>query len=132
MKHERECDDNGIAILQGLSKNSSCLREYESTKDFIEYTLPLRSCNTMTTSSDSGEEYFNTIVLEPHPKLVTGQGRGFHVRCKYRRQDASSSSMPSVTMKIFKNGQEIRHSGNESISVGEPIQFQIYVHANTS
>ncbi|XP_008478956.1 CDP-diacylglycerol--inositol 3-phosphatidyltransferase-like [Diaphorina citri] len=27
---------------------------------------------------------FNTIVVQPHRKLVTNQGQGFHVRCRYR------------------------------------------------
>lgn len=36
---------------------------------------------------DGGIEYFNTIVVQPHLKLVTNQGRGFHVRCRYQTRD---------------------------------------------
>lgn len=32
---------------------------------------------------DGGIEYFNTIVVQPHLKLVTNQGKGFHIRCRY-------------------------------------------------
>ena len=32
----------------------------------------------------AGLEYFNTVVVQPHRKLVTNQGRGYHVRCRYR------------------------------------------------
>jgi hypothetical protein len=37
--------------------------------------------------SDGGVEYFNTIVVQPHLKLVTNQGRGFHIRCRYTTKD---------------------------------------------
>ena len=54
----------------------------------ISYELPLRSCNTMSTDVNdngvAGLEYFNTVVVQPHRKLVTNQGRGYHVRCRYR------------------------------------------------
>jgi hypothetical protein len=120
---------NGMVYPQGLSKNSSCLKEYDSSGDYIEYALPLRSCNTMTLASTEGEEeYFNTIVLEPHPKLVTGMGKGFHVRCKYKRQHRDNT--PTVTMKILKSGKEITHQGNETIQIGDLLQFRIQVHSN--
>merc|ERR1719507_2218621 len=32
-------------------------------------------------------EYFNTVVVQPHRKLVTNQGRGYHVRCRYQSQE---------------------------------------------
>ena len=53
----------------------------------IRYTLPLRSCNTMSTDVVEGVEYFNTVVVQPHRKLVTNQGRGYHVRCRYQTQE---------------------------------------------
>ncbi|CAG9835378.1 unnamed protein product [Diabrotica balteata] len=40
---------NGMVYPRGLSKNSSCLGEWIETKTPIEYTLPLRGCNTMST-----------------------------------------------------------------------------------
>ncbi|TMW45914.1 hypothetical protein DOY81_009011, partial [Sarcophaga bullata] len=33
---------------------------------------------------DGGIEFFNTIVLQPHLKLITDAGRGYHVRCAYK------------------------------------------------
>lgn len=48
-------DFNGMIYPKGLSKNSSCLAEYEHAGSKITYKLPLRSCNTMShdTVSDS-------------------------------------------------------------------------------
>ena len=34
-----------------------------------------------------GLEYFNTIVVQPHRKLVTNQGRGYHIRCRYQTKE---------------------------------------------
>lgn len=38
---------------------------------------------------DGGIEFFNTIVLQPHLKLITDAGRGYHVRCAYKSRDAA-------------------------------------------
>lgn len=38
---------------------------------------------------DGAIEFFNTIVLQPHLKLVTDLGRGYHVRCRYKSRDAA-------------------------------------------
>jgi len=79
---------NGMIYPKGLSKNSSCMAEYIQQEGEISYELPLRSCNTMSTDVNdngvAGLEYFNTVVVQPHRKLVTNQGRGYHVRCRYR------------------------------------------------
>lgn len=32
-------------------------------------------------------EFFNTIIVQPHRKLVTNKGRGFHVRCRYQPEE---------------------------------------------
>ncbi|KAJ8707141.1 hypothetical protein PYW08_011275 [Mythimna loreyi] len=79
---------NGIVYPAGLGSNSSCLREYVSERGDLQYTLPLRGCNTMSNDNEDGTvEYFNNIIVQPHLRLVTGQGRGYHVRCRYRRRD---------------------------------------------
>jgi hypothetical protein len=39
-----------------------------------------------------GIEYFNTIVVQPHRKLVTNQGRGYHIRCRYRTESKTLKS----------------------------------------
>ncbi|GBP82807.1 hypothetical protein EVAR_61243_1 [Eumeta japonica] len=38
---------NGIVYPAGLGTNSSCLREYRNARGDLQYSLPLRSCNTM-------------------------------------------------------------------------------------
>lgn len=78
---------NGMIYPKGLSKNSTCMTEYIQQKGIITYSLPLRSCNTMSTDVSEGQEYFNTVVVQPHRKLVTNQGRGYHVRCRYQTQE---------------------------------------------
>jgi len=80
-------DFNGMIYPKGLSKNSTCMTEYIQQKGLITYVLPLRSCNTMSTDVEEGMEYFNTVVVQPHRKLVTNQGRGYHVRCRYQSQE---------------------------------------------
>merc|ERR1712212_1373681 len=77
---------NGMIYPKGLSKNSTCMTEYIQQEGIITYVLPLRSCNTMSTDVVDGIEYFNTVVVQPHRKLVTNQGRGYHVRCRYQTQ----------------------------------------------
>lgn len=88
----------------------------------IEYLLPLRSCNTMTSSQGSEEEFFNTVILEPHPKLVTGQGKGFHIRCKYLKKE--DKKLPTVNMKILRDG--IGLSG-EHVNIGDPLVLNISI-----
>ncbi|GBN86432.1 hypothetical protein AVEN_8375-1 [Araneus ventricosus] len=78
---------NGMVYPKGLSDNSSCLAEYEHAGSKITYRLPLRSCNTMSHDISEGVEYFNTVVIQPHSKLVTSLGRGFHVRCRYQTKN---------------------------------------------
>lgn len=38
----------GIIYPKGLSKNSSCMAEFDYEKSPVVYKLPLRSCNTMS------------------------------------------------------------------------------------
>jgi hypothetical protein len=53
------------------------------------------SCILML-QSDGGIEYFNTVVVQPHLKLVTNQGRGFHIRCRYTTKDKTISNNVNV------------------------------------
>jgi hypothetical protein len=82
---------NGMIYPKGLSKNSTCMVEYTSVSN-ISYKLPLRSCNTMSTDVDDGVEYFNTVVVQPHRRLVTNQGRGYHIRCRYQTREKRISN----------------------------------------
>ncbi|RLU18924.1 hypothetical protein DMN91_009282 [Ooceraea biroi] len=142
---EGNTDFYGLVYPRGLSKNSSCLQEYRSQPTPITYNLPLRSCNTMPTElEDGGIEYFNTIVVQPHLKLVTNQGRGFHVRCRYQTRDKvvtndqthvsmlpylplqATAPMPGCTMKIF-SGDPTQHHVAENVKIGDPLTLVISI-----
>lgn len=134
---------NGMIYPRGLSKNSSCLVEWRQQDTPVRYSLPLRGCNTMSTElEDGGIEYFNTIVVQPHLKLVTNQGRGFHIRCRYQTRDntitnnaltvdlmdakpiTSSLPMPACTMKIFY-GDPHQHEVAENVKIGDPLTLVV-------
>jgi len=135
---------NGMIYPKGLSKNSSCMSEFIHQLSPVRYRLPLRSCNTMSTDlSDGGIEYFNTIVVQPHLKLVTNQGRGFHIRCLYTTKDKTISNnvnvsmmdatkltatapMPGCTMKIFY-GDPSLHEVAENVKIGDPLTLVIAI-----
>ena len=40
---------NGMIYPKGLSKNSTCMTEYIQAEGSVDYVIPLRSCNTMST-----------------------------------------------------------------------------------
>lgn len=132
---------NGMIYPKGLSKNSTCMTEFINKEGKIEYTMPLRSCNTMSTDVDDGIEYFNTIVVQPHRKLVTNQGRGYHVRCRYQTQEktltndfsvgalgttplTATAAMPGSTMKIFY-GEPGDNFVAENVKIGDPLTLVV-------
>jgi len=133
---------NGMIYPKGLSKNSSCMVEY-SHVDSVTYLLPLRSCNTMSADVDGGIEYFNTVVVQPHKRLVTNQGKGYHIRCRYQTQAKTISNnyntsaigttavvaaapMPSCSMKILmtESGKEMVA---ESVKIGDRLTLTITI-----
>jgi len=132
---------NGMIYPKGLSKNSTCMTEYINKEGKIVYTMPLRSCNTMSTDVDDGIEYFNTIVVQPHRKLVTNQGRGYHIRCKYQTQEktltndfsigslgtttlTATAAMPGSTMKIYY-GEPGEGFVAENVKIGDPLTLVV-------
>lgn len=136
-------DFNGMIYPKGLSKNSTCMAEYTNVRDKIVYTLPLRSCNTMSTDVDDGVEYFNTVVVQPHRKLVTNQGRGFHIRCRYQTKEktitnffnvsmigttplVATAPMPGCSMKIFVGDSE-EEVVAENVKIGDPLTLVISI-----
>ncbi|XP_044738224.1 uncharacterized protein LOC123299886 [Chrysoperla carnea] len=134
---------NGLVYPKGLSRNSTCMTEYIHQKDPIVYRLPLRSCNTMSSQMDDGSvEYFNTIVVQPHLKLVTNQGRDFIVRCKDNNPEKiivfnepfntgkepkplpSISELPRATMKIFY-GDPNQNEIAANVKIGDPLSIVV-------
>lgn len=152
---------NGIVYPAGLGSNSSCLREYEGARGDLQYTLPLMGCNTMATDNDDGTvEYYNNIIVQPHPKIVTGQGRGYHVRCRYRRRDLMQFHvyhhqrngrtgkaladdndlqdlekefvmLPSVTMQLFKGDPKDKNEVSEA-KVGDTVTLVVSLEKQDS
>merc|ERR1719333_1277334 len=134
---------NGMIYPKGLSKNSTCMTEYIQQEGLITYVLPLRSCNTMSTDVVDGIEYFNTVVVQPHRKLVTNQGRGYHVRCRYQTQEktltndfnvsalgttplTATAAMPASSMRIFF-GEASEGLVAENVKIGDPLSLVISI-----
>lgn len=134
---------NGMIYPKGLSKNSTCMTEYIQQEGLVRYTLPLRSCNTMSTDVSDGVEYFNTVVVQPHRKLVTNQGRGYHVRCRYQTQEkllqndfnvsalgttplTATAAMPSSSMRIFY-GEPTEGLVAENVKIGDPLALVVSI-----
>lgn len=57
---------------------------------------------------DNEVEFFNTIVVQPHLKLVTNLGRGYHVRCRYKSREASVNTLKSDASEQVKNSDGIK------------------------
>jgi len=134
---------NGMIYPKGLSKNSTCMTEYIQQEGIITYVLPLRSCNTMSTDVVDGIEYFNTVVVQPHRKLVTNQGRGYHVRCRYQTQEktltndfnvsalgttplTATAAMPASSMRIFY-GEASEGLVAENVKIGDPLSLVVSI-----
>ncbi|XP_013772076.1 uncharacterized protein LOC106457228 [Limulus polyphemus] len=134
---------NGMIYPKGLSKNSSCMMEYSTIEGQVTYTLPLHACNTMNTDLNDGVEYFNTVVVQPHRKLVTNQGRGYHVRCRYQTKEKSiisnfnvsmlgttpmyaTAPMPVCTMKIFQGDFDHAFVA-ENVKIGDRLTLVINI-----
>ncbi|GFT61183.1 ZP domain-containing protein [Nephila pilipes] len=91
-----------------------------------------------------GVEYFNTVVIQPHSKLVTSLGRGFHVRCRYQTKnnktvgsDATNNNigttpskelapMPTCAMHIYV-GRPNEHHIAEHARIGEYLTLVISI-----
>ncbi|XP_066946186.1 cuticlin-1 isoform X2 [Macrobrachium rosenbergii] len=132
---------NGMIYPKGLSKNSSCMAEFKEQNSPVLYKLPLKSCSTMSSEMEDGIEYFNTVVVQPHRKLVTNQGRGYHIRCKYQTQEktvtnafnvsfvgttplTATAPMPGCYMRIFA-GSPADKAVAENVRIGDPLTMVI-------
>lgn len=80
-----------VSAVYNLSNN------FENNKKdkYIELTKLIKL------QEDGYVEYFNTIVVQPHKKLVTNQGRGYHIRCRYQTKDTAIISGLNVRYISF-------------------------------
>ncbi|XP_059483697.1 uncharacterized protein LOC132201508 [Neocloeon triangulifer] len=140
---------SGMVYPRGLTKNSSCLVEFVRVVGPLSYRLPLSYCNTMSNDTeDGGVEYFNTIIVQPHLKLVTSQGRGYQVKCRYETRERTPivtvanktatgqqqltaalvdpASLPGVMMRIYA-GDGSTKQVPENIKIGDPLSMIINI-----
>lgn len=141
---------NGMIYAKDAPGGNNCMTEYQSSTN-MTFRLPLKSCGTLFAEADDGIEYFNTIVVQPHMRLMTNQGRGYHIRCKYQTRERTianthfnvsasfpmqngpqstqpplmaTASMPSCTMKIFRSG---RDDVAEAVKIGDKLIMVIEI-----
>lgn len=137
---------NGLIYPKGLARNSSCMVEYTDALGQITYQMPLHSCNTMANDVSDGVEYFNTVVVQPHRRLVTNQGRGFHIRCRYQTKDKTISNggvnvsdlyalpfdvaaeLPASSMKIYVGDGRQLHQA-ENVKIGDELRMVIAIES---
>lgn len=79
------------------------------TPTLIEFDLAFKKLLFFIPQDDGGIEFFNTIVLQPHLKLVTDLGRGYHVRCRYKSREVAT---PVRSAKWQQNPEAL--TSNES------------------
>lgn len=77
---------NGMLYAKDAPTSGDCFSEFSSARN-MSFRLPLKSCGTLYAEVDDGIEYFNTIVVQPHMRLMTNQGKGYQVRCKYQTRE---------------------------------------------
>lgn len=103
---EFDCATNGVPITKNINICLflpgviatlwlSCLEnKFLTNTDAAKYYQRLIPFHRLIILSqeDNGFEFFNTIVLQPHLKLVTDLGRGYHVRCRYKNREAAAAA----------------------------------------
>lgn len=78
-------------------------------------------------SQDGGIEYFNTVVVQPHRKLVTNQGRGYHIRCRYATAGKTISNGPNDSLNVTSfntpsiGNSSLGPSGTTSVVASPPM-----------
>lgn len=82
---------NGMLYAKDAPGSANCVSEIHSSTN-MTFRLPLKSCGTLSAEVDDGIEYFNTIVVQPHMRLMTNQGKGYHIRCKYQTRERTISN----------------------------------------
>lgn len=114
---------SGMIYPKDLSKNSSCLAEFHEHPGVIKYKLPLRSCSTMPQENEEGEiEFFNTIVVQPHLKLVTDMTTSYHVRCKYKSREAAMKQLSGDGKAEAYTGENESVEGRDRSAYGRSLE----------
>lgn len=131
---------NGMIYPRGLGRDSPCMSIYTMESGPVTYNLPLNTCNTMSSTMEDGTvEFYNTIVVQPHKRLVTSQGKGFHVRCKYTTREkviknemsvntleptmlVGTAPMPACNMVIYQ-GDHVA----QNVKIGEPLVLVVSI-----
>ncbi|XP_037944160.1 uncharacterized protein LOC119676965 [Teleopsis dalmanni] len=74
--------------------------------------------DSVAKGDDGRIEFFNTIVLQPHLKLITDLGRGYHVRCAYKSRDAATRKQHKPSSKQVKHAQKPQafHSADSEVT----------------
>lgn len=141
---------NGMLYAKDAANNPDCLSEFHAATN-MSLKLPLKTCGTLSAEVDDGIEFFNTIVVQPHMRLMTNQGKGYHIRCKYQTRERTianthfnvsaafhtqngpqtstlpllaTASMPMCTMKIYRVDQD---NVAESVKVGDKLVMVIEI-----
>lgn len=141
---------NGMLYAKDAASNPDCLSEFHASTN-MSLKLPLKACGTLSAEVDDGIEFFNTIVVQPHMRLMTNQGKGYHIRCKYQTRERTianthfnvsaafhtqngpqtstmpllaTASMPTCTMKIYRIDQD---NVAESVKVGDKLVMVIEI-----
>lgn len=140
---------NGMVYAKEATTNNNCVIEFNSSTN-MTFRLPLKACGTQFVETDDGIEYYNTVVVQPHMRLMTNQGKGYNIRCKYQTRERTianthfnvsasfhmqdspksstpllaTASMPSCTMKIFRKG---RTDVAETVRIGDKLVMVIEI-----
>lgn len=140
---------NGMIYAKEAPGHTNCMSEFNSMTN-MTFRLPLKACGTSFSEVDDGIEFFNTVVVQPHMRLMTNQGKGYHIRCKYQTRERTiantqfnvsasflmqdspkattpllaTASMPSCTMKIFRKG---RADIAEAVKIGDKLVMVIEI-----
>lgn len=101
----------------------------------------------MSSDVTDGVEYFNTVVVQPHRRLVTNQGRGIHIRCRYQTKDKIvqneavnisdlhavpynvEADVPASVMKIYIGDNDRQLHQAENVKIGDELRMSIAINA---
>lgn len=103
-----------VLILHSDSNQQSLVPKFLQTKH-----ISIKLIFFLLLFQDDGIEFFNTIVLQPHLKLVTDLGRGYHVRCRYKSREAVAKLTKSAesSPQAYRS-EEVNDRGEHGRALG--------------